>query len=263
MNFFDYLDGHAQADAQRTAANLQVGAGQQANQLLQTGYNNAQGLLNPIAQQGQQTYANLGQQVNNGQYQVPNAGQFSFDPNSIAQNPGFQFQMQQGQRALGQNASAAGNVLGGAQNAQLDKFGQGLANTYENTFYNQAVNTNQQNYTQNNQQQTQQYQRMSDLVNAGLPANQILAQMGNTFASQQGENDLGIAQAQGQGVIGANNAIGGQLNNLLKLGGQVGGMALGGGLMGVGGGLVNNFSQYLQGLNNNNVQTTGQNGGGI
>jgi hypothetical protein len=234
MDFIDYLTGHAQADAQRNAANAQVTASGQANNALTNQFNYGKGLVSPIAQQGAQTYATLGNQVQNGQYQVPNAGQFSFDPNNISQNPGFQFQLAQGQRALGQDASANGNVLGGSQGKQLEKFGQGLANTYENTFFNQAQQTNQQNYNQNNQQQTQQYQRMQDLVNSGLGQNDILAQMGNTYATQTGENLLGGAQAYGQGQIGSANAIGGQLGNLLKLGGSAGGMALGGYLMGPG-----------------------------
>jgi uncharacterized protein YoaH (UPF0181 family) len=202
--FFDYLTGHAQANAARKASRLQAAAGEKAGQGLTEQFQYGKGLLDPIARQAQGAYADLGGRVSSGQFDMPS---FSFDPNNITQNPGYQFQLQQGQRALNQNASAHGNVLGGAQQRQLQGFGQGLANTYQNTFYNQALGTQKQNQ----EQKQQQYERYHQLIAQGMPATMAAAQLAKEYGQDYGQNLLGISTAKGQGILGASDAFAKQL----------------------------------------------------
>ena len=210
-NFWDYISGHAQAQASRNAANGIAQAGQQAQGVATDQYNKNSALFNPYATGGGNAYGALGNQLNNGTFNV-NHGDFSFDPNNIAANPGYQFQLQQGQKAMNQNAAASGNLLGGAQQKQLNKFGQGLANTYENTFFNQALQGNQQNYLQNSQQATNAYDRQSNYANMGLGGVQGQANLGQEYSKQLADLLTGVANAKGAGQIGAANAIGGQIN---------------------------------------------------
>lgn len=50
-----------------------------------------------------------------------------FNPGDLTQDPGYQFQLQQGQQALDRAASARGNVFSGASLKAAQEFGQGLA----------------------------------------------------------------------------------------------------------------------------------------
>lgn len=50
-----------------------------------------------------------------------------FTPGDLTQDPGYQFQLQQGQQALDRVASARGNVFSGAALKEAQQFGQGLA----------------------------------------------------------------------------------------------------------------------------------------
>ncbi len=214
-DFWDYITGHAQAQASRDAANGIAQAGQQAQGIATEQYNKNSALFNPYVTGGSNAYSALGGQLNNGTFNV-NHGDFSFDPNNIESNPGYQFQLQQGRKAMNQNAAATGNLLGGAQQKQLNKFGQGLANTYENTFFNQALQGNNQNYQQNAQQATNAYDRQSNYANMGLGAVQGQANLGQEYSKQLADLLTGVANAQGAGRIGAANAIGGQVNGFLS-----------------------------------------------
>jgi hypothetical protein len=66
---------------------------------------------------------------------------FSYDPSKVADDPGYQFTLAQGMKALDQSAAARGQAISGGQLKALTQFGQGNAATYENQFYNQALNT--------------------------------------------------------------------------------------------------------------------------
>jgi len=72
--------------------------------------------------------------------------QFSFDPNSIASNPDYQFQLQQGLQAVKQAAAATG-TLGSSQTLKgLTNYAGGLASSEIGQAYNQALSTYQTNY---------------------------------------------------------------------------------------------------------------------
>ncbi len=214
-SFWDYISGHAQAQASRDAANGIAQAGQQAQDIATQQYNKGSGLYAPFTSAGSNAYTALGTKLNNNEFNVP-AGQFSWDPNNIEANPGYQFQLGQGRKAMNQTAAATGTLLGGSQQKQLNKFGQGLANTYENTFFNQALQGNQQNYGQQAQQAQNSYDRQSNYANMGLGAVQGQANLGQNYSQMLADLLTGVANAKGAGQIGAANAIGGQVNGFLS-----------------------------------------------
>jgi hypothetical protein len=59
------------------------------------------------------------------------------NPSSVAQTPGYQFAMDQGNQAINRSAAAGGALNSGNVLAELSKYGQGMASQ----GYNQQVNT--------------------------------------------------------------------------------------------------------------------------
>jgi hypothetical protein len=185
-----------QSKAANNAANIQKDA-------LATNQAN----LTPYVQQGNAAGTQLSTLMGTGGN--PNApGYGSLTHNFSAQDylnnqdPGYQFQLQQGQQALQNSQAADSGALSGAALKGLIGYNQGMAATGYQNAYNRYVNN------QNNQ-----YSRLSGLMNLGENA---AAGAGNTAATMTGNigNTLtGGANAQAAGTVGAANAITGAVNN--------------------------------------------------
>jgi len=141
----------------------------------------ANALLDPYAQSGQQANSSLSA------FMAPGGqGTHQFTAADMeANDPGYQFRLQQGQLALDRSASARGAVMGGGQMKAMADYSQGLASSeYQNAFNRFTTNT----------QNT--YSNLSGMANRGMAA-----------ANQQGENTLGAAQFAGSaGMHGADEA---------------------------------------------------------
>lgn len=68
-----------------------------------------------------------------------------FTPGDLTQDPGYQFQLQQGDQALGRQESAKGGYFSGAALKAAQDYGQGLAGTTYNNAYNRWLQQNNQN----------------------------------------------------------------------------------------------------------------------
>jgi hypothetical protein len=123
-----------------TTANAGINAGvSAANGTLATTLANQNANLAPYLATGAAGAAGLTKLANN-----PN--QFSFTPGDLTQDPGYQFQLSQGQSAITNQAAASGLAQGGNTLKALTQFGQGLAGTtYQQAFdrANTTFNTNQ------------------------------------------------------------------------------------------------------------------------
>jgi hypothetical protein len=110
-------------------------------------------------------------------------------------DPGYQFQMQQGQQGvLNGDASSAGALSGAAQK-DLMGFNQG----YANSAYNNAFN----------QYQTQQgniYQRLGGMAQMGQSAASNQATGASAFANGIGQSMTNTGNAQAGGTVGMANA---------------------------------------------------------
>lgn len=107
--------------------------------------------------------------------------------------PGYQFQLQQGQKALGQSAAARGGMLSGAQQQASQKFGQQQAATGFQDAWTRA----QQAYTKAFEQNMANKQ-----------------QLGNTLQANAGlyQNALAPTAEGANLVMGKTNILGQQLN---------------------------------------------------
>lgn len=132
-------------------------------------------------------------------------------------NPAYQFQLQQGQRALDSSAAARGMGYSGAQMQASQKFGQGLASQEYDKQYNRA-----------NQEFGDYFNRVAGLSQGGQQAATTLGQQGSNYAQNAGTTYSNLSNAQ-TGILGqqanarasgyaANaNAVSNTLGNLTNL----------------------------------------------
>ncbi len=118
------------------------------------------------------------------------------------QDPGYQFQLQQGQQALQNSQAADGGVLSGAALKGLINYNQGVASTgYQNAW------------SRWNQQQTNTVQRLGSLAQLGQAAGSNQASGASTFAGGISNTITGAGNAEAAGAVGAANAATGAVNN--------------------------------------------------
>lgn len=221
------IGGNAQANAAKNALKVQQQNQQQA--LSGTAETSAEqkNNLNPYLQTGNQANSELQQQTNQpgqgllsnftGSFQAPTADQ-------AAATPGYQFQLQQGQKALENSAAAKGGVLSGGTAKALDQYSQGLASTNYQQTYNNAFQNYLQNYNQFETNQGNQFNRLSQLAGTGQNAatslnsdlgqnNQVNAGVLTNGANQQAQQINNAGAATASGYVGAGNAVSNGVNN--------------------------------------------------
>lgn len=116
-------------------------------------------------------------------------------------DPGYQFRMSEGQKALERSAAAKGMSLSGAQLKALTGYNQNFAsNEYSNA------------YNRYNNDQTNLFNRLSAVAGTGQQANQFIGQLGANTANQVGQNQLAAGNAAAAGWIGGTNAINNGIN---------------------------------------------------
>lgn len=187
------------ANASKSAANSQVGAANNATQLQQQIYNQNQANLSPYMGFGKDAGTTLASMLAPG-------GQLtqSFTPADYLANkdPGYEFQLQQGQQAL-QNSQAAGNgVLTGSSLKDLIGYNQGMASTgYQNAFDRwQAQNTNV-------------YNRLMGMSQLGENAAAGAGNTGASIGANMANSMMGAGNAAAAGQVGVANAVSSGLNS--------------------------------------------------
>jgi hypothetical protein len=139
---------------------------------------------------------------------------------TLADDPGYQFRLEQGQNTLENSAAARGNLLSGATLKDLTGYAQGMASQEGQAAYSRDMNAynNQQNQLANLMQMGfnsvsgqvgQQAQSANNLANLALQGGQNQANyytgIGNV-ANQFGSNALLAMMLQGGGAGGGNLA---------------------------------------------------------
>lgn len=135
----------------------------------------------------------------------------------LAQDPGYKFNLDQGQQALERAEAAGGSVgSGGALKAGV-QYASDYANNEYNNAYQRYVNTRQSNYN-----------NLAGLANAGLSATTSLAGAGTAEASniagttlsgqtQINNENTNAASATAGGITGSANALAGATQGVSNL----------------------------------------------
>ena len=186
------------ANAASSAADKQVGAANNATAMQKAMFDQTQGNLSPYMQQGTTALNTLSGDLSSGRL----GGSFTGADYLDNQDPGYQFQLQQGQQALQNSQAAQDGIMGGAALKGLINFNQGTAATgYQNAY--QRWLTSQQN----------RYGQLSGLATLGENAGANVGSTGAGYAQGMANTITGAGNASAAGMIGTGNAITGALNN--------------------------------------------------
>lgn len=163
-----------------------------------------------LAEQQFTPYAQAGTEAL-GQYQgnIGNQPTYQNTLANLANDPGYQFRLQQGQQTLENSAAARGNLLSGATLKDLTDYSQGMASQEGQAAY--ARDLNAFNNTQN---------QLANLMQLGYNASGQIVGSG-----QQGTNNLANlalmgGQSQGNMYMGRANALADLGNSLGQAFGQ-------------------------------------------
>lgn len=201
-----------QAKAAQQAANTQAAASREATQIQKDMYDQTRADLMPYADAGKTSLAQLmGQMGPDGYFNQTYTGQ------DIYSDPSYQFRLQQGQDAIQSSAAARGGLLSGATLKALQGYGQDMASQEYSNAYNRF-----------NADQTNQYNRLSNLVGLGQNAAAQQGNAGMQTAQAVANNTMAGANAQAAGQIAAGNRTANNFGALLGVGNMVSGFFGGG-----------------------------------
>lgn len=197
------------SNASQNAANTQAQSAQAATAAELQMFNTQQANLAPWMQGGQVALGALnnwmglpstpGGKVNPN---APGQQQFTYNP---ANDPAYNFMLNQGLGAITNQQSALGGVNSGNTMRALSDYAEGAAlNSYQTEF-------NNWNTTLNNQ-----FSRLNAMSGTGANAAGGIANLGMNAATQAGNNTIGAGNAIAAGQIGSANAFSSGIQSLFN-----------------------------------------------
>lgn len=206
------------ASAAKTAASQQAAAADQATAEQQREFDKIQANNAPFLQTGTAANQQLGQLLGLGSNNMENMPTYGSSDSSsggygslakpftmadFQADPGYQFTLQEGQKALDRASAAGGKYYSGAAIKGLADYNQNSASKQYQSAYDR-YNTNQTNL----------YNRLAGVSGAGQTASSSDATAGTNAANQISSNILGSGNAQAAGTVGQANAWSTGLNNI-------------------------------------------------
>lgn len=120
-------------------------------------------------------------------------------------DPGFQFRLDQGMKALERSGAARGMSLSGAQMRGVQDYAQGSASQEYGNAYNRFMNN-----------RSQQFNQLASVAGLGQTANGQLGGMAMNTAGVMGNNMLGAGNAQAANAIAQGNTWSNAINTGLN-----------------------------------------------
>lgn len=182
-----------QGNAARDAAETQAKAAGEATALQREIYNQTRADYEPWRQAGVGALSKLG----DADYMR------DFTASDFQADPGYDFRMKEGMKALERSAAARGSLGSGGTLKALTRYGQDYAsNEYQNA------------YNRFNADRDRRFSRLSSLAGIGQTATGAVGNAGANYAGQAGQNMMGAANAQAASDIARGSAWGGTLSSL-------------------------------------------------
>jgi len=131
-----------------------------------------------------------------------------FSMDDFEADPGYQFRLEQGNKALQNAAAATGNLNSGRALKDAIGYNSGMASQEYGNAYNRFTND-----------QNSQFNKLAAITGIGQSSASALAGVGQNYANQVGNNLIGAGNAQAAGIVGGANAINqgiGQVGNALQ-----------------------------------------------
>ena len=189
VSLFNGLSG---SDASKSAAGGQSASSDAQAKMQKEMYEQHQKDVQPYIQGGHVALSSLLGKFKDGSL----GGQFTSQDYLANKDPGYQFQLDQGNQAL-QNSQAAGNgVLSGSALKGMINYNQGMAATGYQNAYQRWLGQQQNTYGQ-----------LSGVANLGENAAVGSGATGANYANTLGNTMAGGANARASGIVGSNNAF--------------------------------------------------------
>lgn len=180
-------------DARDDAISAQRGAADQANATQRYIYDQTRADMQPWRGAGERALGDL----QNADFQK------DFTMSDFMADPGYQFRMSEGQKAIERSAAARGGLNSGATLKALTRFGQDTASSEFSNAYNRF-----------NADRDRRFNRLSSLAGVGQTANSQVASAGQNYGNNVSQNQIGLGNAIAGANIGASN----QTSNLIGQG---------------------------------------------
>ena len=191
-----------QAKAAQNAANTQLDATKYASDSQKQMFDEVRKDQQPYMQAGADALKQLmGGMGENGKFMQTYTGQ------DIYNDPSYQFRLQQGNNNIQAGAAAQGGLLSGATQKALASYGQDMASQEYQNAYNRF-----------NADQTNQYNRLSNLVGLGQSAAAGVGNAGMQTSQAIANNTMQGANASAAGQIAKGNSQANNMQQLLGLG---------------------------------------------
>lgn len=118
-------------------------------------------------------------------------------------DPGYQFRMDEGQRALEGSAAAGSGIFNGATGRRLARYGQDYASGEYSNAYNRF-----------NNDRTTRFNRLASIAGVGQTATSATANAGENASNNVADTIIGQANARAAGRVGSANAVTGGIQTL-------------------------------------------------
>lgn len=129
----------------------------------------------------------------------------NMDQSTLENTPGYQFNLENGLRAVQNGATARGLGVSGAAMKGAASFATGLAdNTFQNQFNNATTNKQRE------------FNMLSGLSNIGQASTGNVTNAGQNSANNISSNQIGVGNANAAASIATGNAISGGVNNAIN-----------------------------------------------
>jgi hypothetical protein len=183
------IGGSMQARAAKSAAQTSAEATDRATELQRQQYEQNIARQQPFLQGGTEDYNRLRALMSGG----PGAAQ-----NFLQMDPGYQFRLSEGMKALDRQAAARGGLISGGALKAAQRYGQDLGSQEFGAAYN----------------------RLAGLADVGPRAAGVMSGLGRTYATNVGNMMLGQGQTAANAALARGSAYSGGLNQLGYLAGR-------------------------------------------
>ena len=174
--------------ASGAASDAQVEAGKESNATQLAMFNQNRADMAPWREGGVNALNKLTGQVDTLNRPFTNA--------DFVQDPGYQFRLAEGEKAINRGAAARGQFNSGGTLKALQRYGQDYASGEFSNAYNRY-----------NADRTNIFNRLAAISGIGQTATNQIGQQGASVASSIGQTTQGIGNARASGYVGGANAF--------------------------------------------------------
>jgi hypothetical protein len=139
----------------------------------------------------------------------------SFNPEQLTEDPGYNFRLDEGQKALERRLAAQGKTFSPEAAKALSSYNQGMASQEYGNAYNRY-----------NQNQTNIYNRLAGIAGIGQQQNAALTQAGQQYAGNVGQTVGSLANAESAAQQARASQGQSMFNTLIGAGASLGGAYL-------------------------------------